>query len=58
MSRLRVLSTHLAQAAPDFGLDGGIHLLLVDCHGDEFVQNGSDTLALGIIIVFAEADQV
>lgn len=56
--KLRVWSTHLAQATPDLGLDGGIHLLFVDRHGDEFVQNGSDTLALGVVIVLTEANQV
>lgn len=49
---------HLAQAAPDFGLNGGVHLLLVDCHGDELVQDGGDTLALCVVIVLAEPNQV
>lgn len=51
-------STHLAKAAPDLGLDRGIHLLFIDRHGDEFVQNGSDALALGIVVVLTEANQV
>lgn len=50
--------SYLAQAAPDLGLDGWVHLLLVDGHGDELVQDGGDPLALGVIIVLAEADQV
>lgn len=50
--------SHLAQASPDFGLDGWIHLLLIDGHGDEFVQNGRDALTLGIVVVLTEANQV
>lgn len=50
--------SYLTQAAPDLGLDGRVHLLLVDRHGDELVQDGGDPLALGIVVVLAEADQV
>lgn len=50
--------THLAQAAPDLGLNRGIHLFFIDGHGDEFVQNSGDTLALGIVVVFTKANQV
>lgn len=56
--KLQTWSTHLAKAPPDLGLDGGIHLLLINRHGDQFVQNGSDALALGVVIVLAEADKV
>lgn len=49
---------YLSQASPDLGLNGWIHLLFVDCHGNEFVQNGSDSLTLGIVAVLAEAHQV
>lgn len=56
--KLQMWSTHLAKAPPDLSLDGGIHLLLINRHGDEFVQNGSDTLALSVVIVFTEADKV
>lgn len=48
----------MAQAAPDLGLDGRVHLLLVDGHGDELVQDGGDPLALGIVTMLAEAHQV
>lgn len=51
-------SPYLAQASPDLGLDGRVHLLLIDSHCDELVQDGGDTQALGIVVVFAEADQV
>lgn len=50
--------THLAQAAPDLSLNRGIHLLLIDGHGDELVQNGSNPLALGVVIVLTKANQV
>lgn len=50
--------SYLAQASPDLGLDGRVHLLLVDGHGDELVQDGGDPLALGIVVVLTEADQV
>lgn len=49
---------YLSQAAPYLGLNGRVHLLLVDGHGDELVQDGSDALALGVIVVLAEAHQV
>lgn len=49
---------YLAQAAPDLGLDGRVHLLLVDGHGDELVQDSGDPLTLGVVVVLAEADQV
>lgn len=49
---------HLTKAPPDLGLDGRIHLLFIDRHGDEFVQNGGDALALGVVVVLAEANQV
>lgn len=50
--------SYLSQAAPDLGLDRRVHLLLVDGHGDELVQDGGDALALGVIVVLAEAHQV
>lgn len=50
--------TNLTQAAPYFGLNRGVHLLLVDCHGYELVQDGCDTLALCVVIVLAEPNQV
>lgn len=50
--------TNLSQAPPDLGLDGGVHLLLIDRHGDELVQDGGDSLPLGIIVVLTEANQV
>lgn len=49
---------YLSQAAPYLGLDGRVHLLLVDGHGDELVQDGGDALALGVVVVLAEAHQV
>ena len=51
-----VWCTYLAQASPDLGLDRGIHLLFINGHGNEFVQNCSNTLALGIIVVLTEAN--
>lgn len=50
--------SYLAQAAPDLGLDGRVHLLLVDGHGDELVQDSGDALALCIVVVLTEAHQV
>lgn len=50
--------SYLSQTAPDLGLDGRVHLLLVDGHGDELVQDGGDALALGVVVVLAEAHQV
>lgn len=49
---------YLSQTAPDLGLDGRVHLLLVDGHGDELVQDGGDALALGVVVVLAETHQV
>lgn len=51
-------NSYLSQTAPDLGLDGGVHLFLVDGHGDELVQDGGDALALGVIVVLAETHQV
>lgn len=50
--------SYLSQAAPDLGLDGRVHLLLINGHGDELVQDGGDSLALGVIRVLTEAHQV
>lgn len=49
---------YLSQTPPYLGLNGRIHLFLVDGHGDELVQDGSDALALGVVVVLAEAHQV
>lgn len=58
LTQLQVGYSHLTQAAPDLRLNGWIHLLLIDRHGDEFVQDGGDALAFGIIVVLTEAHQV
>lgn len=50
--------SHLAEAAPDLGLYRGVHLLLVDGHGDELIQDGADPLALGVVVVLTEPHQV
>lgn len=49
---------YLSQTPPYLGLNGRIYLFLVDGHGDELVQDGSDALALGVVVVLAEAHQV
>ena len=53
-----VFKSYLSQTSPNLGLDGRVHLLLVDGHGDELVQDGGDPLPLGVVRVLAEADQV
>lgn len=50
--------THLAEAAPDLCLYRGVHLLLIDSHGDELIQDGADPLALGVVVVLTEPHQV
>lgn len=52
------ISCYLSQAPPDLGLNGWIHLLFIDGHSNEFVQNCSYSLALGIVAVLAETYQV
>lgn len=49
---------YLSQAPPDLGLDGRVHLLLIYGHCDKLIENSSDSLALGVIVVFAEANQI
>ena len=47
--------TNSADVAPDLGLDGRVHLDLVDRHGDEFVQNQVHLLALHLVRLLAES---
>lgn len=49
---------YLSQTPPDLGLNGRVHLFLVYGHCDKLIENSSDSLTFGIVIVLAEANQI
>ena len=53
-----MFKSYLSQTPPNLCLNGRVHLLLVDGHGDELVQDGRDSLPLGVVRVLTEAHQV
>lgn len=49
---------YLSKTSPYLSLNGRIHLFFIYCHCYKLIKNSSDSLALGIIIVFTESDQI
>lgn len=49
---------YLSKTSPYLSLNGRIHLFFIDCHCYKLIENSGDSLALGIVVVLTEPDQV
>lgn len=49
---------YLSKTSPYFSLNRRVHLFFIYCHCYKLIKNGSDSLALRIVVVFAESDQI
>lgn len=49
---------YLSKTSPYLCLNGRIHLFFIYCHCYKLIENRGDSLALGIVVVLTEPDQV
>lgn len=53
-----VHNLYLSKTSPYFSLNRRVHLFFIYCHCYKLIKNSSDSLALRVVVVFAESNQI